>query len=156
MTRSSITNARTRSSAGLVRMAISPARAFSTAHSGGRSARREKLSLPITGLRRDDAGGSTTPSRSARKDERFDRLQRALLKLTREQRVVLEMSTIEGLKAPEIAARTGKTPEAVRQLLVRALRGLRRNFGETESLQLPDKKLDFDSLKPGAEPGRGT
>ena len=39
----------------------------------------------------------------------------------------------------EIAARLGRTEEAVRQILSRGLKALRQRFGDTESLHLPDR-----------------
>ena len=56
------------------------------------------------------------------------------------------MSRIEGLRIGEIAERTGRSVDAVKQLLLRGLRSLKRNFGDTESLHLPDRT--FESGKP--------
>jgi DNA-directed RNA polymerase specialized sigma24 family protein len=51
------------------------------------------------------------------------------------------MARVEGLTARQIALRLGKKEEAVRQLLARALKRLKRTMGDTESLHLPDKSL---------------
>jgi RNA polymerase sigma-70 factor (ECF subfamily) len=82
-----------------------------------------------------------TPSRMLRREERFERLEAAIERLTPEYREVLLLSRIEGLTAVEIAARMNRSPNAVRHLIVRALRELRAHFGDTESLHLPDRRL---------------
>ena len=87
-----------------------------------------------------------SPSRLAQRGERLDRLEDALKKLTPDQRDAVRFSRLEGLKVREIADRMGKTPDAVQQLIVRGLRSLRRNFGDTESLHLPDRHLDLKGL----------
>jgi DNA-directed RNA polymerase specialized sigma24 family protein len=53
---------------------------------------------------------------------------------------------MEGMKSEEIAQKMNSSPEAVRQLLVRALRALRKSFGETESLHLPSRGLSREAL----------
>ncbi len=87
-------------------------------------------------------GSDVTPSRLARREERFDRLQDALGHLTADQREVICMSRIEGRKIREIAEQTGRSVDAVKQLLLRGLRSLKRNFGDTESLHLPDRAFE--------------
>jgi RNA polymerase sigma-70 factor (ECF subfamily) len=94
------------------------------------------------GYEMDVPQGGPSPSRVLRREERFDRLQEALEALTPEQREVVLLSRIEGLKAKEIAARTGRSEDAVKQLMLRGLRSLRRGVGDTESLHLPDRRLD--------------
>lgn len=42
----------------------------------------------------------------------------------------------------EIAARTGRSPSTVKYFLACALAELKRHFGDTESLHLPDRQLD--------------
>lgn len=76
-----------------------------------------------------------------RRHERFDRLEAAVKKLTPEYRQVVLLSRIEGLSAKEIADRMNRSPNAVRHLIVRALRELRAHFGDTESLHLPDRRF---------------
>lgn len=93
-------------------------------------------------LNQDVADTGVSPSRAARRGERFDRLQKALDKLTPEQREVLRLARLEGLKLKEVAARTNRSVEAVQQLMLRGLRQLRKHFGETESLHLPEWPLD--------------
>jgi RNA polymerase sigma-70 factor (ECF subfamily) len=87
-----------------------------------------------------DAG----PSRSKvlRREERLDRLEEALEQLKPEYRQVIQLARIDGLTTREIAARMERSPNAVKHLLARALRQLRDEFGDTESLNLPrDRRL---------------
>jgi RNA polymerase sigma-70 factor (ECF subfamily) len=84
------------------------------------------------------------PSRSKvlRQEERMDRLEQALKKLTPEYRQVIQLARIDGLTTREIAERMERSPNAVKHLLARALRRLRDEFGDTESLHLPrDRRL---------------
>ena len=82
-----------------------------------------------------------SPSKTARRDERFNRLKRALEGLQPDHRAVLMLSRIEGLPIREVAARMKRSPNAVKQLLSRALKALRSSFGDTESLHLPDRRI---------------
>lgn len=88
--------------------------------------------------------GDVSPSRAARRDERFDRLELAMEKLSPPHREVLVLSRIKGLPIREIAQRMERSPDAVKQLLSRALKALRSSFGDTESLHLPDRRLGGD------------
>jgi len=83
-----------------------------------------------------------TPSKALRRDERFERLERALGALPEKYREVLRLARIEGLPVGEIARRLGASPDAVSQMILRGLRKLRREFGDTESLGLPDRTLE--------------
>ena len=117
-----------------------------------RAARNNKVSTNFE-LVREVPGSGTSPSRLARREERFDRLEQALKALTPDQRKVIRLSRIDGLKIRDIAQRLGKTPDAVQQLIVRGLRSLRRNFGDTESFHLPDRELGSDSSGSNDEAG---
>jgi RNA polymerase sigma-70 factor (ECF subfamily) len=64
-----------------------------------------------------DFGG--TPSEHAIAKEQAERIERAMDKLTAEQREVLLLARIVGLSCHEIAERTGKSEVAVRSLLSR-------------------------------------
>jgi len=77
-----------------------------------------------------------------RREERFAQLQRALDGLGPEDREVILLARIQGLPLKEIATRMGRSHAAVAQLLSRALRKLKRSFGDTESLHLPDRSLE--------------
>ncbi len=82
-----------------------------------------------------------SPSKALRREERFDRLEKALGGLNADQRKAITLSRLEGLKVKEIAARMNRTEDAVHKLLARAVLNLRRSFGDTESLALPDRKF---------------
>jgi RNA polymerase sigma-70 factor (ECF subfamily) len=88
------------------------------------------------------ASPSGSPSRKLRREERFERLEKALAGLPPEYRDVIRLSRIDGLKIREIAQRMGRSEDAVKQLIVRALRRLKAAFGNTESLHLPDRSLE--------------
>lgn len=93
------------------------------------------------GLPGDVADSGTSPSRGMRQEERFERLQSALESLSRDHREVILLARVEGLAMKEIAERLQRSPNAVVQLLWRALKNLREAFGETESLHLPARRL---------------
>jgi RNA polymerase sigma-70 factor (ECF subfamily) len=107
-------------------------------------ARAAKRDYGVTGLELTlvATGSAPSPSKAMRREERFERLENAIARLTPEQRQVIQLSRMEGLKIREISEQTGRTPDAVKQLLLRGLRSLKRNFGHTESLRLPKRSLD--------------
>ena len=76
-----------------------------------------------------------------RRRERFERLETALSKLKPEYRDALRMSRLAGLPIKEIAKRMNKTEDSVSHLLARGTMELKKLFGETESLHLPDRAL---------------
>jgi RNA polymerase sigma-70 factor (ECF subfamily) len=88
-------------------------------------------------LDRDPSDGRPSPSRAARREERLDRLEEAIRGLPEDYREVIRLCRIEGLKIREAAERMGRSPDAVKKLLWRALKALKRRFGDTESLHLP-------------------
>jgi RNA polymerase sigma factor (sigma-70 family) len=81
------------------------------------------------------------PSKALRRQERFERLRDSLETLAPEHREVILLARIERLGFKEIGERMGRSPEAVRKLLMRALKNLKGSFGETESLHLPQQSL---------------
>ena len=89
-------------------------------------------------------GREISPSRALLRDERFDRLERALSTLPPDYREVLRLSRIERLKVKEIARRMDRTEYAVKHLIARAIRRLRTTFGDTDSLRLPDRRLRME------------
>jgi len=95
-------------------------------------------------LEREVRMSGTSPSVALRRKERFSRLEDALNKLSPEHRQVILLARIEGVPVKEIALRMNRTPNAVAQLLWRALRRLRETFGDTESLHLPDGTLEIE------------
>lgn len=100
-----------------------------------------KRSVSLQNLSLDVKGEGPTASRIARREERFDRLQNAVMQLSPDHRKVIELARIEGLKIDDIANRMNRSPGAVKQLLARALDHLKERFGETESLSLPERAL---------------
>jgi RNA polymerase sigma-70 factor (ECF subfamily) len=107
------------------------------------ASRRRSASLKSLSI--DLPGGVDSPSHAARKRERFERLERAIQELRPEHREVLRLARIEGLKVDEIARRMRRSPGAIHKLLARAMEQLKRRFGDTASLGLPDRALDFRS-----------
>lgn len=108
-----------------------------------KAASRGRRRKPLE-LKDDRFATGTSPSRGLRRDERFERLLKAIDGLPPDYREVLRLARIEGLKHEEIAAQMGRSHAAVRQLVVRALRLLGERFGDTESLHLGDRRLDSD------------
>jgi RNA polymerase sigma-70 factor, ECF subfamily len=90
-------------------------------------------------LTRDVPADATTASTSVRRDERFDRLERAINRLSPDQRTALKLARIDGMPVRKIAAEMQRSEKAIYALLSRALDRLRETFGDTESLQLPDR-----------------
>ena len=91
----------------------------------------------------DAPGSGTSPSGVLRREERFERFQAALNRLTPEQREVVRLVRIDGLKIVEVSERLGKSPDAVKQLMLRGLARLRNDVRESRTLHLPDRPLDF-------------
>ena len=99
----------------------------------------QKQSSSYLELKSDVADDDASPSRNLRRHERFDRLEQALNRLSPDHREALVLSRFEGLKVTEIAARMNRSPNAVYKLLARAVLELKKDFGDTESLRLPDR-----------------
>lgn len=100
-------------------------------------------------IKRDVSAGGSSPSQHLRRNERFERLQGALKALSAEHREALLLSRVEGLKIAEIAERMNRSPNAVYKLIARALVEVRRIFGDTDSLNLPDRTLEFEEPRDG-------
>ena len=109
-------------------------------HSARTYARKREIRI-----QRDPAANpavnDVSPSRNERRNERFGRLKRSVDDLSSDYRTVIRLSRIEGLRISEVAERMGRSPSAVKNLLLRAMKQLRESFGETESLSLPDRHL---------------
>lgn len=71
-------------------------------------------------------GAEPSPSRRVAAREEASRMLAVLDRLPAEQRAILTLRHFEGLSHAEIADRLGRTPDAIRQAWVRALRSLRR------------------------------
>jgi RNA polymerase sigma-70 factor (ECF subfamily) len=85
--------------------------------------------------------GGPTPSKVLRRDERFERLQAALNELSSDYRQVLVLSRIKGLSMKEIAEQMGRSQNSVKHLIARALKKLKQDFGDTESLHLGNRHM---------------
>lgn len=72
------------------------------------------------------AADTAAPHAALAREEEVLRLAEALDELPPDQRTAIEMHHLEGLRVGEVAARMGRSPAAVGQLLVRGLRRLRR------------------------------
>jgi len=81
---------------------------------------------------------SAHPSQEAMLREEAQRLERAFRALTPEYRAVLQRSQIDGASHAEIARETGRTSEAVRKLVARALARL------SAELERDDEEPDDD------------
>jgi RNA polymerase sigma-70 factor (ECF subfamily) len=85
---------------------------------------------------------AVSPSTALRRDERFDRLRKALGKLSPDHRKVIFLTHIRELNTAEVARRMDRSPEAISMLLYRALLKLKDAFGETDSVHLPERSLE--------------
>ena len=81
------------------------------------------------------------PIQALRRDERFDRFQRAFDALDPDSRQVIFLARIQGLPIKEVARRLERSPNATSILLYRALVKLKGFFGDTESFRLPRRSL---------------
>lgn len=107
-------------------------------HAQKRDIRRE---IPLNNNRQseDDGPGrifgpidSTTPSIIMSRNEELDRLEKAMKKLKQEYQQVIIMTKMEGLSQKHVAEKLGKSPDAVRMLLSRALAALGAAFEELD------------------------
>jgi RNA polymerase sigma-70 factor (ECF subfamily) len=110
-------------------------------------ARRNRKQAPIA-LEFDLASpDDASPSRTLARKERLARFEAALERLSPDQRTVLRLVRLEGRPLAEVAALTGRSTNAVSQLVLRALRRLRRDLASMDG---------SDSLRLAAdEPGPG-
>lgn len=103
--------------------------------------------------RQEDRGSDDpTPSKNLRRGERFDRLEKALSRLSPDYREAVRLVHVQGLQIKDAAQRMNRTPKAVMHLVSRGLKKLRETMGDTESLHLPPKRLggnggEDDSVK---------
>ncbi|WP_347275249.1 sigma-70 family RNA polymerase sigma factor [Candidatus Kuenenia sp.] len=73
---------------------------------------------------------SATPSKILSKEEDLDKLEKAMQKLKPKYREVILLTKAEGLSQKQVGEKLGKSPDATRMLLVRALNALNNAFGE--------------------------
>ena len=105
---------------------------------------RAQSRLRTLKLDREVAENGVSASRGLRRNERFERLEGALRGLSADHRRVVVLARIDGLTIKEISKRMDRSPDAIKQLLSRALKKLREEFGDTGSLHLPDRRLDAE------------
>lgn len=79
--------------------------------------------------------------RRLRREERFQRLEKALNQLSDDHREVIILAQIRGMRIKDIAKQMNRSSDAVSMLLLRALRQLKGHFGSTDSLNLPPRSL---------------
>jgi RNA polymerase sigma-70 factor (subfamily 1) len=122
-------------------------------HLGAKKRSGHAISLDGEGeeqAKRLEAPGPS-PSNLIRQEERFERLKKALGELSEDHREVIYLARIHMLPMKEVAQRMQRSPDAVSELLRRALRKLREIFGDTESFGLPQKSL-ADVPREGSQP----
>jgi RNA polymerase sigma-70 factor (ECF subfamily) len=78
----------------------------------------------------------TSPSQAAARDELIVRVRRAIQSLPEEYRAIIRLVKLEQRTPEEIGTMLGKTANAIRILLCRALKQLRVNMGEDASGRL--------------------
>ena len=100
-------------------------------------------------LELDVPAKETSPSKSFRRNERFDRLESALNQLSDDHRTVIVLARLERLGIHEVARRMDRSSNAAKKLLARALLELRRSFGDTESMHLPDRFFETREVEDG-------
>lgn len=71
---------------------------------------------------------TTTPSKIISRKEEQEKLEKAMQRLNPEYREVILLAKIEGLSYKQIGEKIGKSPDAVRMLLVRALNALSKAY----------------------------
>jgi len=91
---------------------------------GKRDAGREAASPPGGGAGFDPHDGGPSPSQHAVTAEQTERLQRALDALPPHYRDVIRLARLEALPLAEVATRIGRTEDAARNLLFRAIGAL--------------------------------
>ncbi|MCA9215016.1 MAG: sigma-70 family RNA polymerase sigma factor [Planctomycetales bacterium] len=89
----------------------------------------------------DDADSTASPSRQIRRIERFERLQTSFDGLNDDEKAVIRLIRIDGLPLKDVAKQIGRTEQATYQLLWRTMKKMKRDFGDTASLRLPDKRF---------------
>ncbi len=96
---------------------------------GGRSRAKSDFA-PGTGttVLSRHAGTGTTPTAAARRGEATEELARRLARLPREYRLAISLVRIEERSMAEAASALGRTQNAVKKLLARALAALRKEF----------------------------
>jgi len=105
----------------------------------------ERASRFPVSLEEDPSGRASSAASRLRREQRARRLERALAELSPDHLEVVVLTRLEGLRIADVAERMGRSPNAVKKLLARALEELRRRFGDTTgSLRLPPGPLHIE------------
>ena len=105
------------------------------------NASQKALRAPLK-LEVEPRASGVSPSHSVRRDERFQKLEKALEGLTPAERDAVLAVRIDGLSVDQAAKKLGKSPEAVKKAVTRALSRLRERLDDTESLHLPPRRIE--------------
>ncbi len=105
--------------------------------------------VPGSGLREvaellETRGAS--PSREVRRNERLERVRKAMSQLSPEEREIIFLVFLREIPVKEVARRKGRRPNTISMMLLRALRKLRSALGSTRSLHLPDRKCEEEDF----------
>ncbi len=87
-------------------------------------------------------GGDTSPSQRLLREERFEKLKKALGMLSPDHQEVIRLVRLQGLPMKEAAQRMKRSLKATSVLLWRAMQSLKSVFGDTESFSLPGRNLE--------------
>ncbi len=98
----------------------------------------------------DPVAETVSPSRHLRREERFGRLRKSLQGLSPDHQTVIMLSRIEGLTIKEIAGRMERSESAVKNLLFRAMKELKKSFGDTERFHLGSQTFRKEDGRHGA------
>lgn len=93
----------------------------------------------LIALNHEPPADDASLSKLERRKERLDRFQKSIDRLSPDHRKVIFLARVQRLPIKEIAERMKRSPEAVSQLLMRAVKKLKESFGRTESFHLPDQ-----------------
>jgi RNA polymerase sigma-70 factor (ECF subfamily) len=108
-----------------------------------------KLEVGPAGEPRDPG---VSPSRAMRREERLRRLEKALAGLSPAEREAILAMRIDGLSLEEAARRLGKSPEAIKKAVTRALERLRRKLDDTQSYHLPRRPIELPGMPEKGDP----
>ena len=113
------------------------------------SAERRRKTIVLDHEPLDDGA---SPSTLERREERLERFQASIDELSPDHRKVIFLARVQRVPIREIARRMNRSPDAVSQLLMRAVKKLKDSFGETESFHLPDRLYWGEEVTAGEPP----
>jgi RNA polymerase sigma-70 factor (ECF subfamily) len=79
-------------------------------------------------LERDSTADAPSPSKALRREERFEQLENSLRALSADHQKVIRLARIDGLPIEEVARCMNRSPDAVKKLLWRALKELKKTW----------------------------